>query len=91
MRPRHAFILATATALKTCKVQDLATRRVAGALLAPFGGRAGAAHELVAVRGVDENGSVIAGLCDAATIGATVPLTVSVPKPLAPLCILTSI
>ena len=91
MGPRHAFILATATALKTCKVQDLATRRVAGALLAPFGGRAGAAHELVAVRGVDENGSVIAGLCDAATIGATVPLTVSVPRPLAPLCVLTTI
>ena len=42
MRPLHALILATATALKTCKVQDLATRRVAGALLAPFGGRAGA-------------------------------------------------
>ena len=91
MRPLHALILATATALKTCKVQDLATRRVAGALLAPFGGRAGAAHELVAVRGVDENGSVIAGLCDAATIGATVPLTVSVAKPLAPLCVLTAI
>jgi len=91
MRPRHALILATATALQTCKVQDLATRRVAGALLAPFGGRAGAAHELVAVRGVDENGSVIAGLCDAAAIGATVPLSVSVPRPLAPLCILTSI
>ena len=91
MRPLYASILATATALKTCKVQDLATRRVAGALLAPFGGRAGAAHELVAVRGVDETGAVIAGLCDAATIGATVPLTVSVPRPLAPLCILTSI
>ena len=91
MRPLWATCLAAAAALQTCKVQDLATRRIAGALLAPFGGRAGAAHELVAVRGVDENGSVIAGLCDAATIGATVPLTVSVPKPLAPLCILTSI
>jgi len=85
------MILATAAALRTCTVQDLATRRVAGALLAPFGGRAGAAHELVAVRGVDENGSVIAGLCDAATIGATVPLTVSVAKPLAPLCVLTAV
>jgi thiol-disulfide isomerase/thioredoxin len=91
MRPLYASILATTTALQTCKVQDLATRRIAGALLAPFGGRAGAAHELVAVRGVDENGSVIAGLCDAATIGATVPLTVSVAKPLAPLCVLTTI
>jgi len=91
MRPLHALILATATALKTCKVQDLATRRVAGALLAPFGGRAGAAHELVAVRGIDQDGSPIAGLCDAATIGATVPLTVSVAKPLPPLCVLTSI
>ncbi len=91
MRLAWAMILATATALQTCKVQDLATRRIAGALLAPFGGRAGAAHELVAVRGVDDTGSVIAGLCDAATIGATVPLTVSVPKPLAPLCILTTI
>ena len=91
MRPLYASILATTTALKTCKVQDLATRRISGALLAPFGGRAGAAHELVAVRGVDETGEPIAGLCDAATIGATVPLTVSVPKPLAPLCILTTI
>ena len=91
MRPLYASILATTTALRTCKVQDLATRRVAGALLAPFGGRAGAAHELVAVRGIDQDGSPIAGLCDAATIGATVPLTVSVPKPLAPLCVLTAI
>ena len=91
MRPLYASILATTTALQTCKVQDLATRRVAGALLAPFGGRPGAAHELVAVRGVDETGEPIAGLCDAATIGATVPLTVSVPKPLAPLCVLTCI
>ena len=91
MRPLYASILATATALKTCKVQDLATRRVAGALLAPFGGRAGAAHELVAVRGVDETGEPIAGLCDAATIGATVPLTISTTKPLSPLCVLTCI
>ena len=43
------------------------------------------------MRGVDQDGSPIAGLCDAATIGATVPLTVSVPKPLAPLCVLTAI
>jgi thiol-disulfide isomerase/thioredoxin len=91
MRPLYASILATTTALQTCKVQDLATRRIAGALLAPFGGRAGAAHELVAVRGIDQDGSPIAGLCDAATIGATVPLTVSVPRPLAPLCVLTAI
>ena len=44
MRPLWATCLAAAAALQTCKVQDLATRRVAGALLAPFGGRAGAAH-----------------------------------------------
>jgi len=92
MRPlAWATSLAAAAALQTCKVQDLATRRVAGALLAPFGGRAGAAHELVAVRGIDQDGSPIAGLCDAATIGATVPLSVAVPKPLAPLCVLTCI
>ena len=58
MRPLYASILATTTALQTCKVQDLATRRVAGALLAPFGGRAGAAHgdELVGRAGSSTKG-----------------------------------
>lgn len=96
MRPLccGAFLAVATTALapRTCRVEDVATRRVAGSFLAPFGGRSGAAHELVAVRGRAADGSMVSGLCATeATLGATVALSASVERALSPRCVLTAL